>query len=559
MKKLSYLIVLALILGLVLTGCSLLSNISQVPATDQSGITYLTKNSNGELYTEENPFTTDLLAGQNIDVGEVQVWNDAENLYITYVIDSLGWYLTETHLHVACDESAIPQNKKGNPIPGHFDYSSEHEILEEVIEYPLEPIPLSSIDCCDPIIAAHAVVVRAIPGCSETVWQIGDVETNECDGLPTNYADEFNWTDASACTAGPSLADEEPWFANLFIVGTTSTDEFPYNSNKNRNYATDLYVQWDGELPFGGELIVSWSPGQSATEKKVVSDGFGPTTLTAFGTPTTGGFLNKYPLVQHSITVGQLSLGTHTINFQHTQGDGTFWDWIRLEKPCEQEETAWGDGERFVNRGNWAMYFTYPLQPVCPCIESYSENIEVLDSIPSDVSVNALVSTEKIRVWKEFEGTLPEDLYYDLNEGVSARSYFGEFTLPVLSIEAGTPVCIYYVHYDQVGNTYTKSGGIDASITFCDNIMGLIISGGTKGSFAYQDLMFAADGIVGDPDTTYPTKDGVNHERGFDVHWVQNTDDAVFNGDTVDFNVWVAGAHDSFRVILPMVSVPCEE
>ena len=43
MKKLSYLIVLALILGLVLTGCSLLSNISQVPATDQSGVAYLTK------------------------------------------------------------------------------------------------------------------------------------------------------------------------------------------------------------------------------------------------------------------------------------------------------------------------------------------------------------------------------------------------------------------------------------------------------------------------------------------------------------------------------------
>ena len=43
MKKLFYLIVLALILGLVLTGCSLLSNISQVPATEQSGITYLTK------------------------------------------------------------------------------------------------------------------------------------------------------------------------------------------------------------------------------------------------------------------------------------------------------------------------------------------------------------------------------------------------------------------------------------------------------------------------------------------------------------------------------------
>ncbi len=43
MKKLIYLIVLAFILGLVLTGCTLLSNIGQAPATEQSGITYLTK------------------------------------------------------------------------------------------------------------------------------------------------------------------------------------------------------------------------------------------------------------------------------------------------------------------------------------------------------------------------------------------------------------------------------------------------------------------------------------------------------------------------------------
>ena len=43
MKKYYFLIIVALILGLVLTGCSLLSNISQVPDTGQSGITYLTK------------------------------------------------------------------------------------------------------------------------------------------------------------------------------------------------------------------------------------------------------------------------------------------------------------------------------------------------------------------------------------------------------------------------------------------------------------------------------------------------------------------------------------
>ena len=49
MKKLIYLIVLALILSLVLTGCSLLSNISQVPSTEQSGITCLTKNPSSDL------------------------------------------------------------------------------------------------------------------------------------------------------------------------------------------------------------------------------------------------------------------------------------------------------------------------------------------------------------------------------------------------------------------------------------------------------------------------------------------------------------------------------
>lgn len=43
MKKVLFLIVSVLILALVLTGCSLLSNISQVPATEQSSITYLTK------------------------------------------------------------------------------------------------------------------------------------------------------------------------------------------------------------------------------------------------------------------------------------------------------------------------------------------------------------------------------------------------------------------------------------------------------------------------------------------------------------------------------------
>ena len=54
MKKYYFLIIVALILGLVLTGCSLLSNISQVPATEQSGINCLTK---GTPFTVGNDAT----------------------------------------------------------------------------------------------------------------------------------------------------------------------------------------------------------------------------------------------------------------------------------------------------------------------------------------------------------------------------------------------------------------------------------------------------------------------------------------------------------------------
>lgn len=44
MKKYFYLIIIVLFFSLVLAGCSLLSDVGQVPTTEQSGITYLTKN-----------------------------------------------------------------------------------------------------------------------------------------------------------------------------------------------------------------------------------------------------------------------------------------------------------------------------------------------------------------------------------------------------------------------------------------------------------------------------------------------------------------------------------
>ena len=400
MKKLYYLIVLTLILGLVLTGCSLLPNVGQVPATDQSGITYLMK------HAENAPFESILFAGQNIDVGTMSVWNDEENLYITYDTTG-GWEMTETHLAVAGSLPGIPQTKKGNPIPGKFPYQccydeDEGEWVFQIkeggasgatcdedgntntnlteVEYiiPLSGIGVGGVGADDILyIAAHAKVIRPIEDCWKTVWQIGDVEEIVvASGDPgwtglSNYADEFNWGDpAGPTTMGLSLVVEKPDFTNPFIVGTTLTDKFPYNSNDSilYNYATDFDVQWNGSLAFGGLLTISWSPGSSASEKKVVSEGgIIPTTFTAGGAskPGEGWFMDKYPLVEHSVAVSPLPSGDHIINFQHTQGDGTFWDWVLLEKPCVQEESAWAGtsvGQLPFDGKNWATYFTYTVQ-----------------------------------------------------------------------------------------------------------------------------------------------------------------------------------------------------
>ena len=113
MKKVLFLIVSIVILGLVFAGCGGITNIT-APSTSQEGITYVTK------HTEEEPFDSILYAGQTIPVGNVYVWNDDVELHVTYNTTG-GWVLTETHLAVATALEDIPQ-KNGNPIPGKFPY-----------------------------------------------------------------------------------------------------------------------------------------------------------------------------------------------------------------------------------------------------------------------------------------------------------------------------------------------------------------------------------------------------------------------------------------------------
>lgn len=95
-----------------------------------------------------------LWAGQNINAGTVSVYNDANNLYVTYTTTS-NWLLKKSHLYVGpC--SAIPTNKGGNPMIGLFPYQTSFNPYVNTYTY---IIPLSSLDDSCICIAAHAELV----------------------------------------------------------------------------------------------------------------------------------------------------------------------------------------------------------------------------------------------------------------------------------------------------------------------------------------------------------------------------------------------------------------
>lgn len=163
--------------------------------------------------------TTQLFAGQHIDVGEVYVTHDLENIYVTYYTSTPGWVIKETHMHVADELIGIPMTKNGNPKVGHFEYSGTHDNVTEVTyEVPIVWGPDTEV-----VIAAHAVVKlegeqqkNSAKGGDE-----GGTETAWAAGLPfpgNNWATYFYYT---IC------------FENGGGIGTESEDAYAYAPQSN--------------------------------------------------------------------------------------------------------------------------------------------------------------------------------------------------------------------------------------------------------------------------------------------------------------------------------------
>ncbi|PLW79751.1 hypothetical protein C0585_05975 [Candidatus Woesearchaeota archaeon] len=161
----------------------------------------------------------------------------------------------------------------------------------------------------------------------ETLWQIGDKEISQME----NPMDEFNYP-GYGLSGGPL-----PEFDNPFIVGTSLDSNFPWNSNVVKNYATDFDVEFYHNENSDVKLTVAWSPGKSATEQKEVfvdESSLGTTTI-ILGTSVSGWY-NSWEVYEHEFDF-ELSEGYHTLNFKHLMGDGTAWDFVKLERVCSTE------------------------------------------------------------------------------------------------------------------------------------------------------------------------------------------------------------------------------
>jgi hypothetical protein len=156
----------------------------------------------------------DLLAGQTIKVGEVQVYREGQTLYVKYLITQPGWAITETHVAVADALEEIPQTNSDNPIPGRFEFSTVHKpaVTEVTV-----PVDATRWDPTKPLfIAAHAKVG------AETAWAAGTGFAGK------NWATYFIYTPAPVVgtTSGVWLLTDYDRTVNTFAPDESEWDRF---------------------------------------------------------------------------------------------------------------------------------------------------------------------------------------------------------------------------------------------------------------------------------------------------------------------------------------------
>jgi len=308
----------------------------------------------------------DLIAAQDMDVGEVCVSNDATNLTVTYTTVD-GWTLTETHLAISTDEPGSGewiarangwQSRSGNPAPGRFPYQADHDPAVTTYTYtiPLADISGGVAPGDELFIGAHAVVERETVVLLAAAPYHADMVDASAQGQRKDGTDvRAERSDSTqALTPGTGF---EPTFYSLGFGGSI---EVSFDCPITNGVGDDLRIGevTHGTYPLETADVYAWDDTTSmwvllgeATNTNTVSAQRSESDFDLGGLGST----KRIRIVDTSDPAA----------FEAT-ADGFDLDGITALHDCTEtvieRETAWGDGDRFVSQGDWAMYFTYEVQ-----------------------------------------------------------------------------------------------------------------------------------------------------------------------------------------------------
>jgi len=357
-------------------------------------------------HIESNPFITDLTAGGGNPksaekVGVVNVWNDCDYLYVQFDTNFSGECMTETHVHVADSLDGIPQTKSGNPIPGQFEWSEPHGcVLEKTYT-----IPLTWATGDELYIAAHAALgqeeaMTIVSGDGQTMV------TQRRSGNAVGFT-PLNQPAIHAWEPGPNYPNDGPddssWEQNSLwdqrlsnpSVLTLGAD-WIWESYQvvDPVYGTVLTLQrtFDIGYPIDGNLLIACDNGYEVflNDNPLGSHGvygdWRTSPLTQGYVPQDGWHIvGSYPLIDY------LQAGTNTLTIDaaneyfNTDDPPNPYLGTQSNNPAgcifaaeidyyADGETAWGgdywDTPLEFPGKNWAIYFTYEVQP---CTVRYPE------------------------------------------------------------------------------------------------------------------------------------------------------------------------------------------
>lgn len=153
---------------------------------------------------------------------------------------------------------------------------------------------------------------------------------------------------------------------------------------------------------------------------------------------------------------------------------------------------------------------------------------------PADAQLNVLTSSTVIYAWDEAQGVaLDRDVTVD---AVAPGLYNDNTDLGSFVIAAGTVVSSHYIHFDSPSSTSAAASG---SVTFSDDIIGVIVRNGT--GFRRLDLSdFLGLGTLFTPNLD---------QRGLELGSNADTFGISLSARRIEFSLRIANPGDFIRVL----------